>query len=66
MTRLKHRPVLALIATALLALLLVSGAAGASSTSASIAADSKHAPLPIVIGHRGRQRLPARAHPGLL
>ena len=53
MTRLKHRPVLALIATALLALLLVSGAAGASSTSASIAADSKHAPLPIVIGHRG-------------
>ena len=31
MTRLKHRPVLALIATALLALLLVSGAAGASS-----------------------------------
>ena len=53
MTRLKHRPVLALIATALLALLLVSGAAGASSTSASIAADSKHAQLPIVIGHRG-------------
>ena len=53
MTRLKHRPVLALIATALLALLLVSGAAGASSTSASMAADSKHAPLPIVIGHRG-------------
>ena len=53
MTRLKHRPVLALIATALLALLLVSGGAGASSTSASMAADSKHAPLPIVIGHRG-------------
>ena len=53
MTRLKNRPVLALIATALLALLLVSGGAGASSTSASIAADSKHAPLPIVIGHRG-------------
>jgi glycerophosphoryl diester phosphodiesterase len=53
MTRLRKRPVLALIATALLALLLVSGAAGASSTSASIAADSKHAQLPIVIGHRG-------------
>ena len=53
MTRLRNRPVLALMATALLALLLVSGGAGASSSSASMAADSKHAPLPIVIGHRG-------------
>jgi glycerophosphoryl diester phosphodiesterase len=53
MTRLKNRPVLALMATALLALLLVPGGAGASSSSASMAADSKHAPLPIVIGHRG-------------
>jgi glycerophosphoryl diester phosphodiesterase len=55
MTRLKNRPVLALIATALLALLLVPGGAGAgaSSTSTSIAAHSKHAQLPIVIGHRG-------------
>ena len=65
MTRLNKRPVLALIATAVLALLLVPGA-GASSDSVSIAAESKHAQLPIVIGHRGRQRLPARAHPGLL
>jgi glycerophosphoryl diester phosphodiesterase len=53
MTRLRNRPVLALMATALLALLLVPGGAGASSSIASIAADSKHAPLPIVIGHRG-------------
>jgi glycerophosphoryl diester phosphodiesterase len=45
--------VLVLMATALLALLLVSGGAGASSNSTSIAADSKHAQLPIVIGHRG-------------
>jgi glycerophosphoryl diester phosphodiesterase len=45
--------VLVLIATALLALLLVSGGAGASSNRASIAADPKHARLPIVIGHRG-------------
>lgn len=52
MTRLNKRPVLALIASAVLALLLVPGA-GASSNSASIAADSKHAQLPIVIGHRG-------------
>jgi len=52
MTRLNKRPVLALIASAVLALLLVPGA-GASSDSASIAADSKHAQLPIVIGHRG-------------
>ena len=50
MTRLKNRPALALIAAALLALLLVPGGAGASSTSASIAA---HPKLPIVIGHRG-------------
>jgi len=53
MTRLKNWPVLALMATALLALLLVPGGAGASSSSASMAADSKRAPLPIVIGHRG-------------
>ena len=53
MTRLNKRPVPALIVTAVLALLLVSGAAGASSETASIAADSKHAKLPIVIGHRG-------------
>jgi glycerophosphoryl diester phosphodiesterase len=53
MTRLNKRPVPALIVTALLALLLVPGAEGASSSSASMAADSKHAPLPIVIGHRG-------------
>jgi glycerophosphoryl diester phosphodiesterase len=53
MTRLKNRLVLALMATALLALLLVPGGAGASSNSASMAADSKHARLPIVIGHRG-------------
>jgi len=53
MTRLNKRPVPALIVTAVLALLLVSGAAGASSETASIAADSKHAQLPIVIGHRG-------------
>jgi glycerophosphoryl diester phosphodiesterase len=52
MTRLNRRPVLALIASAVLALLLVPGA-GASSDSVSIAADSKHAQLPIVIGHRG-------------
>jgi glycerophosphoryl diester phosphodiesterase len=52
MTRLNKRPVLALIASAVLALLLVPGA-GASSDSVSIAADSKHAQLPIVIGHRG-------------
>jgi glycerophosphoryl diester phosphodiesterase len=45
--------VLGLIATALLALLLVPGGAGASSSSASIAAHPKHAQLPIVIGHRG-------------
>jgi len=49
----RNYPVPALIVTALLALLLVPGAAGASSDSASIAADSKHAQLPIVIGHRG-------------
>jgi len=48
----RNYPVPALIVTALLAL-LVPGAAGASSDSASIAADSKHAQLPIVIGHRG-------------
>jgi glycerophosphoryl diester phosphodiesterase len=53
MTRMRNYPVLALIATAVLTLLLVSGVAGASSNSASIAADSKHAHLPIVIGHRG-------------
>ena len=54
MTRLKRPPCAgADAATALLALLLVPGGAGASSTSASMAADSKHAPLPIVIGHRG-------------
>jgi len=53
MTRMRNYPVPALIVTALLALLLVPGAAGASSDSASIAADSKHAQLPIVIGHRG-------------
>src|SRR4030095_7720479 len=53
MTRLKNRPVLALIASAVLALLLVPGGAGASSDSGSVAADSKHAQLPIVIGHRG-------------
>jgi len=52
MTRLNKRPVLALIASAVLALLLVPGA-GASSDSGSIAAESKHAQLPIVIGHRG-------------
>jgi len=52
MTRMRNYPVPALIVTALLAL-LVPGAAGASSDSASIAADSKHAQLPIVIGHRG-------------
>src|SRR5215203_7319954 len=53
MTRLKNPSVLALIATALLALLLVPGGVGASSNSASIAAHPKHAQLPIVIGHRG-------------
>jgi hypothetical protein len=66
MTRLNKRPVPALIVTALLALLLVPGAEGASSSSASMAADSKHAPLPIVIGHRGASGYRPRAHPGLL
>ena len=65
MTRLNKRPVLALIASAVLALLLVPGA-GASSDSVSIAADSKHAQLPIVHRPPRRQRLPPRAHPGLL
>ena len=53
MTRLQKRPpVLALIATALLALLIGPSGAGASNR-ASIAAHPKHAQLPIVIGHRG-------------
>ena len=53
MTKLQQRLTLALMATALLALLLVPGGAGASSGSASVAGRDKHAKLPIVIGHRG-------------
>jgi glycerophosphoryl diester phosphodiesterase len=49
----KRPPVLALIVTALLALLIGPSGAGASSNRASIAAHPKHARLPIVIGHRG-------------
>ena len=53
MTKLQQRLTLGLMATALLALLLVPGGAGASSGSASVAGRDKHAKLPIVIGHRG-------------
>ena len=53
MTKLQQRLTLALMATAVLALLLVPGGAGASSGSASVAGRDKHAKLPIVIGHRG-------------
>jgi glycerophosphoryl diester phosphodiesterase len=49
----KRPPVLALIATALLALLIGPSGAGASSSSPSVASHPKHARLPIVIGHRG-------------
>jgi glycerophosphoryl diester phosphodiesterase len=53
MTKLDKRFVLVLVAAALLALAVVPGGAGASSTSASVASHPKHARLPIVIGHRG-------------
>jgi len=49
----KRPPVLALIATALLALLIGPSGAGASPSSPSVASHPKHARLPIVIGHRG-------------
>jgi glycerophosphoryl diester phosphodiesterase len=53
MTKLDKRFILVLVAAALLALAIVPGGAGASSTSPSVASHSKHAQLPIVIGHRG-------------
>jgi glycerophosphoryl diester phosphodiesterase len=53
MTKLDKRFVLVLVAAALLALTVVPGGAGASSTSPSVASNHKHARLPIVIGHRG-------------
>jgi len=53
MSRLQQRRVLALIATAVLAMLLVPGGAGASSGGGAVAGRDKHAKLPIVIGHRG-------------
>jgi glycerophosphoryl diester phosphodiesterase len=53
MTKLNRRFVLVLAAAALLALAVVPGGAGASSTSPSVVSDHKHARLPIVIGHRG-------------
>ena len=53
MTKLQQRLTLGLMATALLALLLVPGGAGAASGSASVAGRDEHAKLPIVIGHRG-------------
>jgi glycerophosphoryl diester phosphodiesterase len=53
MAKLDKRLVLGLVAAALLALAVVPGGAGASSSSSSVASHSKHAHLPIVIGHRG-------------
>jgi len=53
MTKLNRRFVLVLAAAALLALAVVPGGAGASSTSPSAVSDHKHTRLPIVIGHRG-------------
>ena len=53
MTKLNRRFVLVFAAAALLALAVVPGGAGASSTSPSVVSDHKHARLPIVIGHRG-------------
>jgi glycerophosphoryl diester phosphodiesterase len=53
MTKLDKRFVLVLVAAALLALTIVPGGAGASSTSPSVASHHNHARLPIVIGHRG-------------
>jgi glycerophosphoryl diester phosphodiesterase len=53
MAKLDKRLVLVLVAAALLALAVVPGGAGASSSSSSVASHSKHARLPIVIGHRG-------------
>jgi glycerophosphoryl diester phosphodiesterase len=53
MTKLDKRFVLVLGAAALLALTIVPGGAGASSTSPSVASHHNHARLPIVIGHRG-------------
>jgi glycerophosphoryl diester phosphodiesterase len=53
MSRLQQRLALALIMTAVLALLLVPGGAGASSGGGAVEGRDKHAELPIVIGHRG-------------
>jgi glycerophosphoryl diester phosphodiesterase len=60
MSKLQQRLALALIMTAVLALLLVPGGAGAASGSAGaapggapVAERGRHAKLPIVIGHRG-------------
>ena len=53
MTKLKRRFVLVFAVAAVLALAVVPGGAGASSTSPSVVSDHKHARLPIVIGHRG-------------
>jgi glycerophosphoryl diester phosphodiesterase len=53
MSKLQQRLALALIMTAVLALLLVPGGAGAASGGAAVAEPGKHAKLPIVIGHRG-------------
>jgi glycerophosphoryl diester phosphodiesterase len=53
MSKLQQRLALALIMTAVLALLLVPGGAGAASGGAAVAGHGKHATLPIVIGHRG-------------
>jgi glycerophosphoryl diester phosphodiesterase len=53
MTKLNRRFVLVLAVAALLALAVVPGGAGASSTSPSVVSDHKDARLPIVIGHRG-------------
>jgi glycerophosphoryl diester phosphodiesterase len=53
MSKLQQRLALALIMTAVLALLLVPGGAGAASGGAAVAEPGKHAKLPIVIGQRG-------------
>jgi glycerophosphoryl diester phosphodiesterase len=53
MTKLNRRFVLVLAVAALLALAVVPGGAGASSTSPSVVSDHRYARLPIVIGHRG-------------
>jgi glycerophosphoryl diester phosphodiesterase len=53
MAKVDKRLVLVLVAAALLALAVVPSGAGAASTSSSVASHSKHARLPIVIGHRG-------------